>query len=60
MITLLRAIRYFQLKMKWKLAIMQFVDKQMMTFLNNPEELEKKFVDSLAKLIHESNTKSMT
>lgn len=56
MITLLRTIRCWQIRTKWRLAFWQFVDKQAMELIKNPEELEKKFVDSLAKLIHEANT----
>lgn len=55
MITLFRMVRYWQLRTKWKLAMWQFIDQQAMEFINNPEKIEKKFVDSLAKLIHESN-----
>jgi hypothetical protein len=29
-----------------------------MELIKNPEEFEKKFMDSLAKLIHESNNKA--
>ena len=54
MITLLRSIRLWQLKTKWQLAFWQFVDKQAMDLIKNPEELEKKFMDSIAKLIHET------
>lgn len=39
MITLLRYIRLQQLKIKWKLAIWQFIDKQAMELIKNPEEL---------------------
>ena len=55
MITLFRYIRLQQLKIKWKLVLLQFIDKQAMELIKKPEELEKKFVDSLAKLIHEAN-----
>lgn len=55
MVTLFRMIRYWQLKTKWRLTMWQFIDQQAMEFIKNPEEIEKKFVDSLAKLIHESN-----
>lgn len=58
MITLFRMFRCWQLRTKWKLAIWQFVDKQVMELIKSPEEFEKKFVDSLAKLIHESNNKA--
>lgn len=51
MITLFRWILLKQKEIKWKLAFYQFLDQQ----LKNPEELEKKFVDSFAKLIHEMN-----
>lgn len=55
MITLFRAIKYWQLRTKWRLAFWQFVDKQAMELIKNPEEIEKKFMDSLVRLIHESN-----
>lgn len=58
MITLFRYIRLQQLRTKWMLAIWQFVDKQAMELIKNPEELEKKLMGSLAKLIHESNNKA--
>lgn len=51
MITLFRWIILKQKEIKWKLAFYHFLDQQ----LKNPEELEKKFVDSFAKLIHEAN-----
>lgn len=61
MITLFRMVRLWQLKTKWQLAFWQFVNKQAMELNKNPEELEEKFVDSFAKLIHEVNkTKSET
>lgn len=55
MITLLRTIRCWQIRTKWRLAIWQYIDKQAMELIKNPEEIQKKFVDSLAKLIHETN-----
>lgn len=60
MITLFRMVRLWQLRTKWELAIWQYVDKQAMELIKNPEDLEKKFVDSLAKLIHEANSKIET
>lgn len=51
MITLFRWILLKQKEIKWKLTFYQFLDQQ----LKSPEELEKKFVDSFAKLIHETN-----
>lgn len=59
MITLFRIIRLQQLKVKWKLAFWQFADKQLMELIKNPEDLEKKFVEAFANIVHESNqTKS--
>lgn len=55
MITLFRSIRLWQLRTKWQLAFWQFIDKQAMGLIKSPEEFEKKFMDSLAKLIHEEN-----
>lgn len=60
MITLFRMVRLFQLKTKWKLAFWQFVDKQAMELIKNPEKLEKKLMHSLAELIHESNQNTST
>ncbi len=51
-------VRLWQLKTKWSLALWQFIDKQAMELIKNPAELEQKFVDSLAKLIHEANNKT--
>jgi hypothetical protein len=59
MITLFRMFRCWQLRTKWQLAIWQFIDKQAMKLIKNPEELEKKFMDSLAKVIHESNKNNL-
>lgn len=58
MITLFRWILLKQKEIKWKLAFWQFVDKQAMELIKNPEELEKKIVDSFAKLIYEATNKS--
>lgn len=55
MITFIRWIRLWQLKTKWQFSLWQFIDKQMTDLIKNLEELEKKFVDSLAKIIHETN-----
>ena len=57
MITLIRAIRLLQLKIKWRLALWQFVDKQAKELLKNPEESEKKFVSALAEIIHNEGKK---
>jgi hypothetical protein len=57
MITLFRWYLYKTKEVKWKLTFWQFADKQLMELIKNPEELEKKFMDSLAKVIHETNNK---
>lgn len=54
MITLFRWILLKQKEIKWKLAFYQLLEQQ----LKNPEELEKKFIDSFVKLIHEANNKT--
>ena len=52
MITLIRWIILQQKKIKWELALWQFIDKQANELLKNPEEIEKKFVSTLAEIIH--------
>ena len=52
MITLFRWIILQQKKIKWELALWQFIDKQATELLKNPEEIEKKFVSALAEIIH--------
>lgn len=55
MITLIRMVRLFQLKVKWQLAMYQFIDKYAKELMKNPEEIEKKFVASIAEIIHNEN-----
>ena len=57
MITLFRWILLKQKKIKWELALWQFIDKQAKELLKNPEEIEKKFVSALAEIIHNENSK---
>ena len=57
MITLFRSIRLWQLRIKWRLALWQFIDKQATELLKNPEEIEKKIVSALAEIIHNENPK---
>ena len=57
MITLFRAIRLWQIRTKYRLALWQFVDQQSKELLKNPEEIEKKFVSALAEIIHNENPK---
>ena len=57
MITLFRAIRLWQLRTKYRLALWQFIDQQAKELLKNPEEIEKNFVSALADIIHNENPK---
>ena len=57
MITLIRAIRLWQLRTKYRLALWQFVDQQAKELLKNPEDIEKKLVSALAEIIHNENPK---
>ena len=57
MITLFRWILLKQKKIKWELALWQFIDQQVKELLKNPEEIEKKFVSALADIIHNENPK---
>ena len=57
MITLFRAIRLWQLRTKYHLALWQFIDQQAKELLKNPEEIEKKLVSELADIIHNENPK---
>ena len=57
MITLIRTIRLWQLRTKWRLALWQFIDQQAKELLKNPEEIEKKLVSALADIIHNENPK---
>ncbi len=54
MITLFRKIRLWQLRTKWKLALWQFADKQLMEIIKNPEHFEKKLLPYLAEWINQS------
>lgn len=53
MITLFRYIFYKMKEIKYKFIFWQFVDKELTELIKNPEELEKKFIAEIAKLIHE-------
>ena len=57
MITLFRAIRLWQLRTKYRMALWKFIDKQAKELLKNPEEIEKKLVSALAEIIHNENPK---
>ena len=57
MITLFRWILLKQKKIKWEIALWQFIDQQAKELLKNPEEIEKKLVSALADIIHSENPK---
>ena len=57
MITLFRWILLKQKKIKWELALWQFIDKQANELLKNQEEIETKFVSALAEIIHNEEKK---
>lgn len=58
MITLFRILRCWQLKTKWKLALWRFWDRQAAAVIQDPAALEKKLMDSLAAIIHETNAET--
>lgn len=55
MITLFRYIFYKMKEIKWKFIFWQFADKELTELIKNPEDLEKKFIEEFAKLIHEDS-----
>lgn len=52
MITLIRWWIYKTKEIKWKCALWQYADKQLMTLAKNPEMIEKKIMPYLAETIH--------
>lgn len=54
MITLIRMIRLWQLRVKWQLAVMQFIDKQANELMKHPENIEKKFIPYMVEIIHKA------
>lgn len=48
MITLFRLWKLWTLKVKWQLALFQFLDQQ----LKDPEELQNKLVHEIVEIIH--------
>ena len=55
MITLFRWYLLKAKRIKWELALWQFIDQQAIELIKHPEEIEKKILPYLAELIHESN-----
>lgn len=47
MITLYRAIKLWQLRTKWRLAIWQYIDSLATELIKNPEEVQKKLVAAI-------------
>ena len=54
MITLIRWWILQTKKIKWELALWQFLDKELTTLMKNPKEIEKKLMPYLAEIIHQS------
>lgn len=52
MITLFRWIRLQQLRIKWSLALYQFIDQQANDLIKHPEKVEKKLLPFIAELVH--------
>ena len=57
MITLFRLFILQTKKVKWELALWQFLDNELTTLIKNPEELEKKILPYIVDAIKESNAK---
>lgn len=57
MLTFIRWILLKSKKIKWELAFWQFLDKQLIELIKNPEELEKKVMTYIAEEIHNSHRK---
>lgn len=55
MITLIRLAILKYKKVKWELALWQFLDSELTKIAKNPEEIEKKILPYLAYIIHDSN-----
>lgn len=55
MITLFRWLFYKMKEIKWKFIFWKFADKELTELIKSPEDLEKKFIEEFAKLIHENN-----
>ena len=47
MITLYRAIKLWQLRTKWRLAIWQYIDSQAIELIKNPGEVQKKLATAI-------------
>ena len=60
MITLIRWFILQTKKVKWELALWQFLDKELTTIIKNPEEIEKKTMPYLAQIIHDSTQSQKT
>lgn len=54
MITLIRLIILKYKKVKWELALWQFLDSELTKIAKNPEEIKKKILPYLSELIHNS------
>lgn len=59
MITLIRWYIYKSREIKWKCALWMELDKQLTNLAKHPEEIEKKILPFIAKLVHEDASKMM-
>ena len=55
MITLFRMAVLKYKKVKWELALWQFLDKELTIIAKNPEEIEKKLLPYIVDAIHASS-----
>ena len=57
MITLFRWYLLKAKRIKWELALWQFIDQQATELIKHPEEIEKKILPYLAQVIHQESSK---
>lgn len=55
MVTLYRMLKTWQIRIKWRLALWQYIDQQATEIIRNPHEFEKKLVSYIAKSIHNAS-----
>ena len=55
MITLIRMMILKYKKIKWELALWQFLDKQLITIVKNPEIIEKKLLPFITETVHKAS-----
>ena len=55
MVTLYRILKTWQIRIKWRLALWQYIDQQATEIIRNPQEFEKKLVSSITESIHNAS-----